>query len=166
MTGDFTGEFKEVLRAVLKEELAPVHQRLDKLERDMQEVKATLQRHDDMIHQLIQIVGATNAKVDTLDKKVQALDEKVQALDEKVQALDHRVQALETQVAVLDQKVSTLDEKVQTFAEEQTFMKQTLLETSDAVKRIESTLENHDRTLDVLARRSIEQEAELKRIAR
>ena len=140
-----TGDFKEALRSVLKEELAPVHQRLEKLERDMQEVKATLQHHDNMIHQLIQIVGATNAKVDALDKKVQALD--------------NRVQALET-------KVVTLDEKVQSLAEEQVFMKQTLLETSDIVKRIESTLENHDRTLDVLARRSIEHEAELKRIAR
>ncbi len=140
-----TDDFKEALRSVLKEELAPIHQRLEKLESDMQEMKAIQQRHDDMIHQLIQIVGSTNAKVETLDKKVQALDEKVQTLDAKVQALD---------------------EKVQTLVEEHHLIKQAVLETSDTVKRIETTLENHDRTLYILSRRSIEQEAELKRIAR
>ena len=147
-----TDDFKEALRSVLKEELAPIHQRLEKLESDMQEMKAIQQRHVDMIHQLIQIVGSTNAKVETLDKKVQALDEKVQTLDAKVQALDAKVQAL--------------DEKVQTLAEEHHLIKQAVVETSDTVKRIETTLENHDRTLYVLSRRSIEQEAELKRIAR
>ena len=124
MPVDSTGEFKEMLRTVLKEELAPVHVRLDRLEQDMQEVKVTLQRHDELIHQLIQIVAATNAKVDTLDKKVQAM------------------------------------------AEEHTFIKQAVLETSETVKRMENKLENHDRTLDILARRSIEHEAALKRIGR
>lgn len=43
-------------------------------------------------------------------------------------------------------------------------MKVAILETNETVTRIESTQEKHERTLDLLSRRSIDQEAELKRI--
>src|SRR5690625_2313211 len=43
-------------------------------------------------------------------------------------------------------------------------MKVAILDTNDRVKRIEATVEKHDLTLDLLSRRSIDQEAELKRI--
>lgn len=38
------------------------------------------------------------------------------------------------------------------------------LETKKIVERVESTQERHEKTLDLLSRRSIDQEAELKRI--
>lgn len=43
-------------------------------------------------------------------------------------------------------------------------MKVAIFEIADTVKRIESSQEKHERILDLLSRRSIEQEAELKRI--
>lgn len=38
------------------------------------------------------------------------------------------------------------------------------LETKEIVERVEATQERHEQTLDLLSRRSIDQEAELKRI--
>lgn len=48
--------------------------------------------------------------------------------------------------------------------EDLTPIKQATLETNVAVKRIELTQEKHERTLDLLSRRSIDHEAEIKRI--
>lgn len=43
-------------------------------------------------------------------------------------------------------------------------MKVAVLETNNRVKKIETKLDKHERTLDLLSRRSIDQEAELKSI--
>lgn len=43
-------------------------------------------------------------------------------------------------------------------------IKVSIFETSEIVKQIEATQVRHERTLDLLSRRSIDQEAEIKRI--
>jgi hypothetical protein len=44
------------------------------------------------------------------------------------------------------------------------YIKQAVLETNEAVQRIESSQERHEHILELLSVRSIEQEAELKRL--
>ncbi len=129
--------------------------KLDMILTELQTLKTNQQRHNDLIHQLIQIVGTTNAKVETLDTKVQALDTKVQALDTKVQALDDKVQALDTKVQALDDKVSVL-------VEDNAVIKQAVHKTVDGIKRIE---ENQDSIYEMLGDHDV-QIRTLKRIAK
>lgn len=54
--------------------------------------------------------------------------------------------------------------EIRAVASDITLIRQAVLETNETVKRIESNQERQERILDILAVRSIEQEAEIKRL--
>lgn len=72
---------------------------------------------------------------------------------------NHRFDTLEMKMSLLEKKMATKDDVADIPA-----IKVAVFETNGTVKRIEATQEHHERILDLLSRRSIEQEAELKRI--
>lgn len=75
-------ELIETIRTVMKEELAPINNRLD--------------RHETMLTQLIQIVGATNAKLEATNAKLDATNEKVDKLSDDVDILKENQQTVMT----------------------------------------------------------------------
>jgi len=68
-------------------------------------------------------------------------------------------------VTNLESKVTNLESKVTNLEFEQQQIKQAVLETNAAVKRLEERIEQHESILDLLSKRSIQQEAELKRMS-
>lgn len=67
-------------------------------------------------------------------------------------------------IVTLKTDVSSMKEDISTLKTDMTSMKVAIIEILDTVKRVEATQDRHERTLDLLSRRSIEQEAEIKRI--
>lgn len=78
-------DLKELLRSVLREELAPINQRLDKIESDVQELKAgqaELQKNivenlgnftEKIAHQVEDRTGALNKRVFEVETVIQRL---------------------------------------------------------------------------------------------
>lgn len=71
----------------------------------------------------------------------------------------------------INERLDRFDERFERFETEQQEMKQdqelikrAVLETNDRLKNVESILENQHRIIELLSTRSIQQEAELKRI--
>lgn len=122
-------EMADLLRGILQEELAPVHQRLTAIEGDMAVLK-----------------------------------QDVAGLKQDVAGLKQDVSVLKQDVAGLKQDVSVLKQDVAGLKQDMAQVMQASLETNQIVTRMEATQEGHERILDLLSRRSIEQEANLKRI--
>ncbi|RTE07891.1 hypothetical protein [Paenibacillus whitsoniae] len=116
-------ELKEVFRAVLKEELVPIIQRLDNIETRLENVEARLE-------------------------KVEARLENVEVRLDKVEA-----------------RLDNLEVRFDSVELEQSQMKQAIMETNEAVKRIEKNQEQQQQLIELLSYRSIEQEAKLKRVS-
>lgn len=92
------------------------------------------------------------------------LNESLTPIKEELQNLNQRVGGIEQRVGSIESDLKTIKSDVAEIKTDNPLIKQAVLETSESVKRIESTREQHEHTLDLLARRSIDQEAELKRI--
>ena len=67
------------------------------------------------------------------------------------------ISSLKTDIPSMKKDISSLKSVMSS-------MKVATIEILDTVKRVETTQDRHERTLDLLSRRSIEQEAEIKRI--
>ncbi|SDI17797.1 hypothetical protein SAMN05192534_1245 [Alteribacillus persepolensis] len=83
--------------------------------------------------------------------------ELLEQLLQTVTNIDSKVTDMETELKTVNTDLSELKEN-------QRQVQQAVLETNETTKRMEANQEKHERILDLLSRRSIEQEAEMKRI--
>ncbi len=81
-----------------------------------------------------------------------------QILD-KLNTVIHEQQEMKQEVVNIKETMATKED-----IKELPTMKSVIYDIGDTVDRIEAAQEKHERTLDLLARRSIDQEAEIKRI--
>lgn len=93
----------------------------------------------------------------TTIKSNMANKQDLQRVEDKVQELDQRLQTVEP-------KLDNMSKDLNDLKDEQQQIKQAVVEIDDIVRRIEVRQEQHELTLDLLSRRSIDQEAELRRI--
>lgn len=68
------------------------------------------------------------------------------------------------QLEKMNSRLESTDERLSRIAEDQHLIKKAVLDTNERVMRMESNLENQHRIIELLSTRSIQQEAELKRI--
>jgi hypothetical protein len=87
--------------------------------------------------------------------------------------MNSRFDMLETRMANMETKVSSFETEQRKMKEimatkedvaDIPAIKTAVMETSKAIKRLEATQEKHDRTLDLLSRRSIDQEADIAKL--
>ncbi|WNS45533.1 hypothetical protein [Paenibacillus sp. MMS20-IR301] len=122
-------DLAKLLRSVIREELVPVNDRLERIEAEQ-----TAQRQD--VHELKQ----------------------------DVHELKQDVQELKQDVHELKQDVQELKQDVQVLQQDQGLIKRAVLETNERLINVESLLENQHRIIELLSVRSIEHEAQIKRI--
>lgn len=97
---------------------------------------------------------------------LELLLQKMTGMEGELQNLNKRVTNIEENMAAKEdiEEVKKEIAEIKSFVSDIPAIKVSALETAEVVKRLESTQERHERTLDLLSRRSIDQEAELKRI--
>lgn len=71
---------------------------------------------------------------------------------------------LNQQLVKMNSRLDSVDERLSRIEEDQHLIKRAVLDTNERVMRMESVLENQHRIIELLSTRSIQQEAELKRI--
>lgn len=127
---------KETFKSILSEALEPIHKDIQHLKTEMGSMKSEI---IDM-----------NSRFDKLETRFDTLETRFDVLEDKVD---------NTQ-----QQVATNAEQISIIRDEQQQVKTTLANTHKIAKQIETSQANHERTLDILSRRSIDQEAELKQL--
>lgn len=126
-------ELKDLLRSVIREELTPINERLDRIEAEQQNMRTDIQRMKDDIQSLKEDMLGVKSNMSTKDDLTRlATKEDVALLPSIQQAVSEAGKSLER--------------------------------LEDAQARMEGTLKGHEITLDLLSRRSIDQEAAIKRI--
>ena len=80
--------------------------------------------------------------------------------------MEKKLDLILNELKTLNERITNIESNMATKENvaELPYIKRAVGDTSDTVKRIETIQEKHERTLDLLSRRSIDQEAELKRI--
>lgn len=106
---------------------------------------------------LNQQLGKISSRLDSVDEHLSHVDERLGHVDEHLSHVDERL-------GHIDEYLGRVDERLSRIEEDQHLIKRAVLDTNERVMRIESVLENQHRIIELLSTRSIQQEAELKRI--
>ncbi|RWR11121.1 hypothetical protein QNH23_03550 [Siminovitchia fortis] len=124
--------------------------------------------NEEILNQILASVQGLTVQVKSVKDEVQSVKSDVQGVKDEVQGvrsqMNNRFDALETRMSNMELKMHDLKEEMKNLGTDNISVKQAVIETNKVVKRIEQTQESHERTLDLLSRRSIDQEAEIKRI--
>lgn len=110
-----------------------------------------------MLQKILEELKEMNVEVKGMKTEQQLTNQRLTSLETKQQQTNQRLETIETKQQQTNQRLDTIKT-------EQTLIKQAVLETNDIVHRLELNQEKHERILDLLSRRSIEQEAELKKM--
>ncbi|MGZ7443744.1 hypothetical protein [Paenibacillus sp. TH7-28] len=83
---------------------------------------------------------------------------------EELKAVNERLDRNDKQFQEVNQHLKSMDQRLSRIEEDQHLIKRSVLDTNERVIRMEKVLENQHRIIELLSTRSIQQEAELKRI--
>lgn len=78
--------------------------------------------------------------------------------------INQQFEKMNSRLDSVGQHLSRVDERLSRIEEDQHLIKRAVLDTNERVMKMESVLENQHRIIELLSTRSIQQEAELKRI--
>lgn len=115
-------DLKALLQSVIRAELVPVNERLERIETEQQGMK----------------------------QELQGIKQEQQGMKQELQEIKQEQQGMKQDLLEMKQ--------------DQVLIKRAVLETNDRLKNVETILENQHRIIELLSARSIQQEAELKRI--
>ncbi|MHA6531911.1 hypothetical protein [Paenibacillus sp. BAC0078] len=92
------------------------------------------------------------------------VNERLDRTDERLNGVNQYLGQIDERLGQFDEHFEQIDEHLSRIEEDQHLIKRAVLETNERVINIESILENQHRIIELLSARSIEQEAQLKRI--
>ncbi|MCM3699427.1 hypothetical protein [Paenibacillus macerans] len=98
-----------------------------------------------------------NERMDRFGQRFDRIDQRFDQVDQRFDQVDQRFEQV-------DQRLDRLENEQQAMKQDQELIKRAVLETNDRLKNVESILENQHKIIELLSARSIQQEAELKRI--
>lgn len=85
-------------------------------------------------------------------------------MKQEVQGMKLEVQGVKQDVQGITQDIQKINQDIREIKEDQHLIKRAVLDTNERVMKMESVLENQHKIIELLSTRSIQQEAELKRI--
>lgn len=85
-------------------------------------------------------------------------------INQQFEKMNSRLDSVDQHLSRVDERLSRVDERLSRIEEDQHLIKRAVLDTNERVMKMESVLENQHRIIELLSTRSIQQEAELKRI--
>lgn len=97
-------------------------------------------------------------------EELRPVNEHLQELRTEQQAMKVDIQEIRVEQQAMKQDIQGIKEDLHEIKEDQHLIKRAVLDTNERVMKMESVLENQHRIIELLSTRSIQQEAELKRI--
>ncbi|MCT8139145.1 hypothetical protein H1D32_16395 [Anaerobacillus sp. CMMVII] len=91
-------ELKELLRSVLKEELKPIHQQLDKFDLRFDEVDNRFKKIDE--------------RFDEVDNRFKKIDERFDEVDNRFKKIDHRFDVVDHRLLTIEGDVKGLKDNI------------------------------------------------------
>ncbi|WP_314003748.1 hypothetical protein [uncultured Paenibacillus sp.] len=91
-------------------------------------------------------------KLDEMDKTVQIMDGNIQRMDDKIQKMDDKIQKMDDKIQKMDDKIDRIEQKLDATFEQ-------TAKSAESINEIAAAQDRHERVLEVLSLRSIEQQA-------
>ncbi len=132
----------------------------------------------ELLEQILQKVTNMETRMDSVETKVGSMETKVGSMETKIGSMETKIGSMETKIDSMGTRMNSVEEKIDGITRQvvnnseqlfelkngQQHIQQAVRETEETVVRIESTQKHQERTIDLLSRRSIDQEAELRRL--
>lgn len=85
-------------------------------------------------------------------------------VNERLERIETEQQGMKQELQEIKEEQQEMKQDLLEMKQDQVLIKRAVLETNDRLKNVETILENQHRIIELLSARSIQQEAELKRI--
>ncbi|MFN2747612.1 hypothetical protein ACINLE_06145 [Bacillus sp. z60-18] len=105
-------ELKDMLQSVLKEELNPVNQRLDKIDHCLNEMDQRLNKMDKRFDGVDQRLNKMDQRFDGMDQRFDGVDQCLNKMDQRFDGMDQRLNRLETDVKDLKKGQELLQKNI------------------------------------------------------
>jgi chromosome segregation ATPase len=109
-------------------------------------------------------IGSMNTKIGSMETKMDSMELKMDSMESKIGSMETRMNSVEEKIDGITRQVVNNSEQLFELKNGQQHIQQAVRETEETVARIELTQKHQERTIDLLSRRSIDQEAELRRL--
>ncbi|GIO40665.1 hypothetical protein [Paenibacillus apis] len=105
-----------------------------------------------------------NKQFEIINQQFEKMNSRLDSVDQHLSRVDQHLSRVDQHLSRVDERLSHVDERLSRIEEDQHLIKRAVLDTNERVMKMESVLENQHRIIELLSTRSIQQEAELKRI--
>ncbi|MBA9087837.1 archaellum component FlaC [Fontibacillus solani] len=105
-----------------------------------------------------------NKQFEILNQQLEKMNSRLDSVDEHLGRVDEHLGRVDEHLGRVDEHLGRVEERLSRIEEDQHLIKRAVLDTNERVMKMESVLENQHRIIELLSTRSIQQEAELKRI--
>ena len=85
-------------------------------------------------------------------------------MNQRLNSIENRLDSIENRLESVENRLESVENRLAVIEVEQQQIKQAVLETNEKVNRLEAIQESQHRIIELLSVRSIQQEAELKRL--
>lgn len=103
-------------------------------------------------------------ELEPVTQKLEHMDKRLDKMDARLDRMENEQQFIKQAVLETNESLNVIGSDVSAIKEEQQLIKQAVMETNQAVQRLESIQDQQHRIIEMLSVRSIEHEAELRRI--
>jgi len=124
-----------------------------------------------LLELLVQKVTGIETKVAGIESKVSDIDSRVTGIETKVSDIDSRVTGIESKVATMEHDIASIKSDVSGLKRDMGQVMQAVIETNDAVKRIEAAqskteteLNTHSYSIEILNREQFYLKTEIEKL--
>ncbi|QJD87222.1 hypothetical protein [Cohnella herbarum] len=119
----------------------------------------------DMLQSVIrEELAPVHQRLERIETRLDRVEERLDRVEERLDRVEVRLDRMETRLENVETRLDQVETRLEALEEDSQLIKRAVLETNESVKRYEAIQESQQRIIELLSSRSIEQEAQLKRI--
>jgi septal ring factor EnvC (AmiA/AmiB activator) len=97
-------------------------------------------------------------------QRLERIETRLENVETRLENVETRLESVETRVENVETRLERIETRLEALEADSQLIKRAVLETNESVKRYEAIQDSQQRIIELLSSRSIEQEAQLKRI--
>ncbi|KOP77997.1 hypothetical protein AMS59_14205 [Lysinibacillus sp. FJAT-14745] len=100
-----------------------------------------------------------------MNQHLDSIENRLESVENRLESVENRLESVESRLESVESRLESVENRLEVVEFEQQQIKQAVLETNEKVNRLAVIQESQHRIIELLSARSIQHEAELKRMS-
>lgn len=119
----------------------------------------------DMLQSVIrEELAPVHQRLERIETRLENVETRLENVETRLESVETRLDRVDVRLDRIETRLDRVETRLEALEADSQLIKRAVLETNESVKRHEAIQESQQRIIELLSSRSIEQEAQLKRI--